>query len=244
MAHEKLWKCSNYGNCSKAEMDEQIKLAPGAEPRCPECGKEILEREATKKPPVPTWVWLIVGVVVILAAGAGAWRVLGSKTPAVQEPVTEASAANVGDSSVSASAHTPGIAPSDGETSSASRSADNGLITGNSGGAIDGGNRAAANEILKLAIAKMAQGKYDEAEKDLLDARARDPKQSLIAYNLGILRLKQNRKDDAMKEFEASFMAGFSYFDKMDQDPDLNVLRNDPKFNELVTQYRNRLPAK
>lgn len=48
-----------------------------------------------------------------------------------------------------------------------------------------------------------------------------------------------NGVGDALKEFEASFMAGFSHFDKMDQDPDLDGLRKDARFTELVAQYRN-----
>ena len=59
------------------------------------------------------------------------------------------------------------------------------------------------------------------------------------AVSLAVLRLKQGRRDDALKEFEASFMAGFSHFDKMDQDPDLDGLRKDARFTELVAQYRN-----
>jgi len=38
-------------------------------------------------------------------------------------------------------------------------------------------------------------------------------------------------------------MAGFSYFDKMDQDSDLDVMRKDARFNVLVAQYRNKSAA-
>ena len=92
--------------------------------------------------------------------------------------------------------------------------------------------------MLKLAIAKMAQGKLDEAEKVLLESRAKSPTQPLIAYNLAVLRLKQGRREDALKEFEASFVAGFRYFDEMDRDKDLDNLRKDLRFTKLVALYR------
>jgi hypothetical protein len=38
---------------------------------------------------------------------------------------------------------------------------------------------------------------------------------------------------------EASFMAGFSFFDKMDQDSDFDALRKDPRFVDLVAKYRS-----
>jgi len=98
-------------------------------------------------------------------------------------------------------------------------------------------NKAASNELIKVAIAKMAQGKLDEAEKDLLEARKRTPQQSLVYYNMAILRLKQGRSDDALKEFEFSFKTGFSHFQMMDQDSDLDGFRNSPAFLELTAKY-------
>ena len=98
-------------------------------------------------------------------------------------------------------------------------------------------NKAASNELIKVAIAKMAQGKLDEAEKDLLEARKRTPQQSLVYYNMAILRLKQGRSDDALKEFEFSFKTGFSHFQMMDQDSDLDEFRNFPAFLELTAKY-------
>jgi hypothetical protein len=62
--------------------------------------------------------------------------------------------------------------------------------------------------------------------------------QSLVYYNLGVLRLKQARTDDALKQFEASFLNGFDYYDQMAKDPDLDAIRQDPRFVALVKKYR------
>lgn len=99
------------------------------------------------------------------------------------------------------------------------------------------------NELMNLAISHLEQGNLDEAEKDLQAARAHAPQQPLVAYNTAILRLKQHRTDDALRELEASFAAGFSYFDQLDMDNDLDPLRDNPRFQALVAKYRKPAPA-
>ncbi|MBA5638975.1 hypothetical protein H3H37_18095 [Duganella sp. LX20W] len=100
------------------------------------------------------------------------------------------------------------------------------------------------NQLMNLAISHIEQGNLDEAEKDLQAARAHAPQQPLVAYNTAILRVKQHRMDDALRELEASFAAGFSYFDQLDMDNDLDPLRDDPRFVALVAKYRKPAPAK
>lgn len=100
------------------------------------------------------------------------------------------------------------------------------------------------NELMNLAISHIEQGNLDEAEKDLQAARAHAPQQPLVAYNTAVLRLKQHRPDDALRELEASFAAGFSYFDQLDMDNDLDPLRDNPRFQALVAKYRKPAPAK
>jgi hypothetical protein len=55
---------------------------------------------------------------------------------------------------------------------------------------------------------------------------------------MAVLRLRQDRTDDALKQFEASFMNGFSYFDKLDEDRDLERIRQDKRFADLLARYR------
>lgn len=214
------YKCPNLGECDHANRNEIFERAPGEELKCPSCGR-LLDPLTASVPDFdsPKALRIVIGIVVLVAIAGGGYYLLGS-TPA---PV-----------------FTSGIAPSSSETKSLGQQSQDRLTSGDADGAEVAASKAAANEMIKLAIAKITQGKLDEAEKDLREARVRDPKQSLVPYNLAILRLKQGRYDDALKEFEASFVAGFSYFDKMDQDPDLNAVRKDSRFTNLVAQYRNK----
>ena len=110
-------------------------------------------------------------------------------------------------------------------------------------GPVQAGSKT-VNELMNLAISHIEQGNLAEAEKDLQAARAHAPQQPLVAYNTAILRVKQHRTDDALRELEASFTAGFSYFDQLDMDNDLDPLREDPRFVALVAKYRKPAPAK
>ena len=239
------YKCPTLGDCDHANRGEIFERAPGEDLKCPGCGT-LLNPVATpdtcgggnKTPLIAAGA-----AVLVVLAGAGYYFTAGGNKPVEPPPppapVVEQAPAPAPVAMPPAQAAAPGIAPSEADTRALRQESQDKLTAGDAASAEQAGNRAAANEMLKLAIAKMTQGKLDEAEKDLLEARARDPKQSLVSYNLAILRLKQGRRDDALKEFEASFMAGFSYFDKMDQDPDLDGLRKDARFTELVAQYRN-----
>ena len=236
------YKCKQLGVCDKADTGEIFDLAPGADQKCPGCGVLLtpIDFPTSSKPPKMA---LIAGAaaVVALLAGGGYYLTAGrAKAPEVSPPAEVVVAPTPMPAPAASQAAAPGIAPTEAETKALRQDGEKKLTSGDAASAEQAGNKAAANEMLKLAIAKMAQGKLNEAEADLLAARERDPKQSLVSYNLAVLRLKQGRKDDALKEFEASFMAGFSYFDKMDQDSDLDVMRKDARFNTLVDQYRNK----
>jgi tetratricopeptide (TPR) repeat protein len=174
---------------------------------------------------------IVVGAAVLaLLAGGGYFY---SK----REPATAVAASEPAPALPAAEPAPSGIAPSDAETKALRQRGEAQLAGGDAEQAASASSRAAVNELLKLAIAEMAQGKLDEADKDLAQARERGPKEPLVYYNTAILRLKQGRTDDALKEFEASFMAGFSYYDKLEQDRDLDELRKDPRFAALIKQY-------
>ncbi|MGO4330539.1 tetratricopeptide repeat protein [Cupriavidus sp. 2TAF22] len=242
------YKCPTLGDCERANAGEIFERSPGDDLHCPGCNillDQVQGPTGGKRGGVNKAAIAGAAAVVVALAGGG-YFFLAHKAGQPEEsvepvaaPVAAAEAAPE-PAPASAPASAGGIAPNEAETAALRTKGESDLKTGNADSAEQASNKAAANEMLKLAIAKMTQGKLDEAEKSLASARDLDPRQSLVPYNLAVLRLKQGRTDDALKEFEASFMAGFPYFDKMDQDPDLDSLRKDPRFTKLVEQYRKQ----
>jgi hypothetical protein len=228
------YKCATLGDCDRANAGEVFERAPGEDTTCPGCNMPLELQAVTatagggKRAPL---IATVVVAVLAVAGGVGYWML--NKSPVAQVAQVATAAVAVADA-----ARQSGIAPSDAETKAARIEGDQKLANGEAADAEQASSKAAANEMLKLAIAKMSQGKLDEAEKDLLEARARAPKQPLVYYDMAILRLKQGRSDDALKEFESSFAAGFSHFDLMEKDTDLDQIRKAPAFAELIAKYR------
>jgi len=244
------YKCPTLGDCDKANAGEIFERAAGEDIKCPSCNTMMEKIETsgttgTGTGPGGLNKGLIIGGLVAVAALAGGGYFFMAKSdksaemaPVASAPIEAAKPIPVSAPAPAANAAGSGISPSEADTKALRQQGQEKLTSGDASGAEQASAKAAANEMIKLAIAKMAQGKLEEAEKDLAEARTRDPRQSLVYYNTAILRLKQSRQDDALKELEASFLAGFSYFDKMDQDTDLDGLRKNPRFAELVAKYR------
>lgn len=228
------YKCPTLGDCDKANSGEVFEIAPGENTNCPACSTPLELLAAApgpKRPPVA----LIAGAAALALAVAGGAYVFMKRPAAAAAPAV----AQTAPAAEPAAAATPnGIAPSDAETKALQRQSEAGLMNDAAQQTEDSGSQAIANEMMKVAIAKMAQGKLDDAEKELEAARARAPKQPLVYYNMAVLRLKQARTDDALAQFEAAFMAGFQSYKEMDADGDLDGLRKDPRFVDLVKKYR------
>ena len=237
------YKCPTLGDCDRANAGEVFERAPGEDLKCPGCSTLLEAQAAGPVAGKKNKLVAPIAAAVVLAAGVGGYLVLQSPSgPAMEEVVAAPVPAVVATDSAVAQPEVQqasfGIAPSETDTAALCLQGEKQLLDGKAGEAEASGNQAAANEMMKVAIARMAQGKLEEAEKELLAARARAPKQPLVYYNMAVLRLKQERTDDALKEFEGAFLAGFTHFREMDADPDLDALRKDARFVKLVEQYR------
>ncbi|WP_296658753.1 tetratricopeptide repeat protein [Paraburkholderia sp.] len=251
------YKCPTLGDCERANTGEIFERSPGEDLHCPDCGT-LLEPQIVRAPTggarKPVVIAAVAGIVALAIVGGGA-GIYYKKTHAAPAAVadsaaqaqassdkapaaTDTAATSASDVQPTADNREGGIAPSAGEIDAQRKAGDAKLAHGDAVGAEAASNDAATKEMIKVAIADMAQGKLDHADKELDDAAARDPKQPLVYYNRAVLRLKQGRTDDALKQFEASFLNGFSYFDAMAKDPDLAGIRSDPRFAALVQKYR------
>lgn len=235
------YKCGTLGDCERANLGEVFERSAGDDLNCPGCAMQLeLQAPPSTGPGKRTPLIAAVAVAVVALAAGGAYLYLRPAVmvaSAVAEALPAAAVA-VAELAAATPAASVGIAPADTETKALRLEGDVKLASGAAAEAEAASGKAAANEMLKLAISKMSQGKLDDAEKELMEARARAPKQPLVFYNLAILRLKQGRTDDALTEFENSFANGFTYFEQMDKDTDLDSLRATPRFAALMQKYR------
>ena len=245
------YKCPTLGDCDNANSAEIFERAPGEDVKCPQCGTLMESQDArvtggtgTRANPAAK---IAIGAATLLALSAGGFTFWQSQNKPREIAFTPKPMAMVAVPVPMASVVTPllapvatttGIAPSNAETKALRVLSDASLAAGKAEDAEASSSKAASNELLKSAIAKMSQGKLDEAERDLTEARLRSPQQTLIPYNMAVLRLKQNRTEDALRELESSFKGGFAYYDKMERDSDFESLRANPRFTALVAQYR------
>lgn len=237
-----IYKCPTVGDCEKANNGEIFVRSPGEDLKCPECATLLVPQVASTKsgPDKRIIAGAIAAAIVVVGVAGGGVYYKKTHSTRVESVAATDSAPSVAATPASAPAQpaTVGISPSDADISAQRKDSDAKLSQGDASGAESASNQVAAKEMVKVAIARMSQGKLDDAEKELNDAATRDPKQSLVYYNMAVLRLKQGRTDDALKELEASFLNGFAYFDEMQKDPDLDAIRNDPRFTALVKKYR------
>lgn len=251
-----IYKCENYSNCASADTGKPIELASAVEPKCPVCsaplksqsGDSSVEAETVAAPGGGKPVKIAAAVFsLVLLGGGGYWGYQKMNAPVVLQPLPSSTTAAVGvpagdakAPSVAAAEIKPpaGLAPSENDTITLKKAADEALLKNKAAEAEASASKAAANELIKSAVAKIAQSKLAEAEDDLQSALKQDPKSYLAYYNLAVIKLRSNKKEDALRYFESSFQAGFPYYDKMEQDQDLSSLRKDPQFSALVAKYR------
>lgn len=239
--------CKNFGECNKAHTGEQIEVLPGMDPSCPECGSALVPVESGGKfdflfqPGVKRGLGATAALIAALLLGDDAIRIINRiivSSPPPEPPIPQTSGTR-GTQSDSASGGPDRPYPSQREIDANRKRSEVALKNDMAKAAEDESRKAVAQEMIKTAIAYLDQNKLAAAEKELADAKERDPAEPLIYYNLGVLRIKQGKTDEALIAFEESFKNGFTAFDKMDQDKDLALLRKDRRFLELVKKYRS-----
>jgi len=247
------YHCKNFGSCPKADAHEELEIAPGMDPLCPECGMTLTSAEAQADGPVAKkWmVPAVIGVVAVVMAGGSYWwwqakqkavvvtaagAAVEALTPVVKQ-VASAAADALKDKLSGQPTPTAG-APSEGEIDALMKAGESGLVKGDAQGAGKASERAVALEMIKSAIAYLGQGDLAKAESELNTAKARAPAEPLVYYNLAVVRIKQQRIDDAFAMLETAFAKGFKGLDAMEHDPDLAPLRKDARYQALLGKYR------
>jgi tetratricopeptide (TPR) repeat protein len=71
-----------------------------------------------------------------------------------------------------------------------------------------------------------------------------EPDDMTIWYNLGCSLALLKKRADALKALKRALELGFSDYDWMSRDPDLNSLREDGEFKRLLTRISSPAPKK
>src|SRR5687767_11822846 len=91
-------------------------------------------------------------------------------------------------------------------------------------------------QLTQAAIKLLEQSKLDEAERVLRQALALDPRHTTNLYNFACLRAVQGRPDEAVQYLERAAEAGFTDFAHIAADPDLETLRDLPRYKDFLAR--------
>lgn len=86
-------------------------------------------------------------------------------------------------------------------------------------------------------------GRLVEAQGLLRDYLAKNPTDGTMHYNLTCLDLLLNQKDEALVDLQRALENGYSNFRLLEVDHDLDRLRDDPRFEPLVSGFKEKFIA-
>lgn len=88
------------------------------------------------------------------------------------------------------------------------------------------------------AAAYMLQRKFNKADDDLRKAKELSPNSPSVRYNYASLHSLRGDIDLALDEMDAALARGFSDYDALRLDPDLNNLRRSPEFRKVLEKHK------
>ncbi len=91
-----------------------------------------------------------------------------------------------------------------------------------------------------IAFAYLLLKEYDKAIHHFEIAKRIQPDDQLTLYNLACAYALSGKKEEALRELRAAVEAGFDDVEHIESDPDLESLRGDPRYKDLVRTLRKR----
>ncbi len=93
-------------------------------------------------------------------------------------------------------------------------------------------------EDMTLRMVQLARSGRNVEARDVLKAYLKNHStDGTMYYNLVCLNLLLNEKEQALKDFQHALENGYTNFRLIQVDPDLNRLRDDPRFEEMWTRF-------
>ncbi len=77
-------------------------------------------------------------------------------------------------------------------------------------------------------------GKIEEAKKETTSALELNPNDNVMSYNAACVYSRTNEKKLAIETLKNTIIAGFENYDWIKRDPDLENIKNEPEFLELI----------
>jgi len=87
-------------------------------------------------------------------------------------------------------------------------------------------------------VAYMQQRKFNKALEDLKKAKELKADSPSIRYNLACLYSLKGDVDFGLDELDAALTNGFSDYESLRRDPDLNSLRKHPEFKKVLEKHK------
>lgn len=95
-----------------------------------------------------------------------------------------------------------------------------------------------ANARLSYGYAAILSGHYEQAIPAYERAQELGADAGLCRYNVACAQSRLGRTDDALKNLEASFAAGFQNIGLAEKDPDLESIRGDARFAQILAKAK------
>lgn len=97
--------------------------------------------------------------------------------------------------------------------------------------------RAAAITLMNAGALAAIGGKLEQAEKDYVAARDKDPELPELYFNLAVLKARQGKGSEAIDNLTLAKGKGFTQFAAVRTEPALQALKGDPVLKQKLEEF-------
>ena len=258
-----MYKCKNLGtgDCSRADAGEAFPLAPGADDKCPECGLTLVRVGiGDPEPDDPTKrkrmvIASVVGAIVLVSAGLGYMKWNSNQVVILRPDSADGAVAPVPTPPPVVSAPVPTVPPVAGAGAEgpatgkpapmlanevAARKTCDEATKAKQPDAEKVCRRATAITLMNSGVLAAVGGKLEQAEKDYLAAREKDPDFPELYFNLAVLKARQNKGSEAVDNLTLASAKGFTQFSAIKNEPALQQIKSDPDIKLKIEAFEAR----
>ena len=254
------YKCVNLGGtCSKAESGEIVERPLGGDNKCDECHMSLSPINdggdgGGGSGPNRKLIAVVIGAIgIVMLTGVGVYeykqwssdRVVVLKpdsSPVAVASIPISSAASLvtpAPTSASVAAEPAAIekpAPMVANEVAARKTCDE-AVKAKQRDADKVCRRATAITLMNSGTLSAINGKLDQAERDYLAAKDKDPDFPELYFNLAVLKARQNKGSEAVDNLNLASAKGFTQFSAIKGEPALQKLKSDPALKSKIEAF-------